>query len=253
MTKPYSWFENNVIYRVPSNFAGAGRRVYPGFLQYTGFVAMNPDVHATSHFDYFKNLIKGDDASTEAHRKFYNEYNAVLDMDANYYLETIDVVFQKFKLVNGTWDVKSVSGELERVTPGDIKTTRVMTVEGELDDISGSGQTEAALDMCTGVPAAHKKHFEAKGAGHYGIFSGRRWREMVYPAVKAFIQEAHKPAENKLNKPVAQLTQAQTAPKQTAATKAVAKPASKSVARKIAKPLAKAAVRRAPVKAARSK
>ena len=253
MTKPYSWFENNVIYRVPSNFAGAGRRVYPGFLQHTGFVAMNPDLHATSHFDYFKNLIKGDDASTEAHRKFYNEYNAVLDMDADYYLETIDVVFQKYKLVNGTWDVKSVSGELERVTPGDIKTTRVMTVEGELDDISGSGQTEAALDMCTGVPAAHKKHFEAKGAGHYGIFSGRRWRELVYPAVKAFIQEAHKTAGSRLDKPANQLIQAQTAPKQKAAAKAVAKPAGKPVAKKIAKPVAKTAVRRAPVKAARSK
>lgn len=253
MTKPYSWFENNVIYRVPSNFAGAGRRVYPGFLQHTGFVAMNPDLHATSHFDYFKNLIKGDGASTEAHRKFYNEYNAVLDMDADYYLETIDVVFQKFKLVNGTWDVKSVSGELERVTPGDIKTTRVMTVEGELDDISGSGQTEAALDMCTGVPAAHKKHFEAKGAGHYGIFSGRRWRELVYPAVKAFIQEAHKPADNGLNKSVAQSKRAQAAPKTIAATKAVAKPVSKPVAKKIAKPVAKTAVRRVPVKAVRSK
>ena len=253
MTKPFSWFENNVIYRVPSNFAGAGRRVYPGFLQHTGFVAMNPDLHATSHFDYFKNLIKGDDASTEAHRKFYNEYNAVLDMDADYYLETIDVVFQKFKLVNGTWDVKSVSGELERVTPGDIKTTRVMTVEGELDDISGSGQTEAALNMCTGVPAAHKKHFEAKGAGHYGIFSGRRWRELVYPAVKAFIQEAHKPAEVRLNKPVSQSKQLQAAPKRIAPTKAVAKPASKPMAKKITKPMAKTAVRRAPVKTARSK
>ena len=253
MTKPYSWFENNVIYRVPSNFAGAGRRVYPGFLQHTGFVAMNPDLHATSHFDYFKNLIKGDDASTEAHRKFYNEYNAVLDMDADYYLETIDVVFQKYKLVNGTWDVKSVSGELERVTPGDIKTTRVMTVEGELDDISGSGQTEAALDMCTGVPAAHKKHFEAKGAGHYGIFSGRRWRELVYPEVKAFILEAHKPAESRSNKPLAHSIQAPIAPKIIAYEKPVAKSVSKPVTKKIAKPMAKAAVKRAPVKAVRSK
>ena len=253
MTKPFSWFENNVIYRVPSNFAGAGRRVYPGFLQHTGFVAMNPDLHATSHFDYFKNLIKGDDASTEAHRKVYNEYNAVLDMDADYYLETIDVVFQKYKLVNGTWDVKSVSGELERVTPGDIKTTRVMTVEGELDDISGSGQTEAALDMCTGVPAAHKKHFEAKGAGHYGIFSGRRWRELVYPEVKAFILEAHKPAESRSNKPVAHSIQAPIAPKIIAYEKPVAKSVSKPVTKKIAKPMAKAAVKRAPVKAVRSK
>jgi poly(3-hydroxybutyrate) depolymerase len=192
-TKPYEWFENNVIYPVPANFAGKGRRVYPGFLQHTGFVAMNPDRHATSHYDYFKNLIKGDDASTEAHRKFYDEYNAVLDMDADYYLETIKTVFQDFKLVNGTWDVLSPEGVLERVKPGDIKTTAVMTVEGELDDISGSGQTRAALDMCSGVAAGQKTHLEAKGAGHYGIFSGRRWRDVVYPAVTTFILEHNKP------------------------------------------------------------
>jgi poly(3-hydroxybutyrate) depolymerase len=107
MNKSHSWFENNVIYRVPSNFPGAGRRVYPGFLQHTGFVAMNPSNHARSHYDYFKDLIKGDGASTEAHRKFYDEYNAVLDMDANYYLQTIKVVFQDFSLVNGTWDIRN--------------------------------------------------------------------------------------------------------------------------------------------------
>ncbi|MEO7952837.1 MAG: polyhydroxyalkanoate depolymerase, partial [Polaromonas sp.] len=106
-TKPYEWFENNVIYPVPGNFKGAGRRVYPGFLQHTGFVAMNPNRHASSHYDYFKDLIKGDGASTDAHRKFYDEYNAVLDMDADYYLETIKTVFQEFKLVNGTWDILS--------------------------------------------------------------------------------------------------------------------------------------------------
>ena len=178
-TKPYEWFENNVIYPVPASFPGKGRKVYPGFLQHTGFVAMNPDRHASSHYDYFKDLIKGDDASTEAHRKFYDEYNAVLDMDADYYLETIKTVFQEFKLVNGTWDVKSADGKQERVKPGDIHTPAVMTIEGELDDISGSGQTRAALEMCTGVPAEKKIHFEAEGAGHYGIFSGRRWRERV--------------------------------------------------------------------------
>ena len=249
MNKPYSWFENNVIYRVPSSFPGVGRRVYPGFLQHTGFVAMNPSNHATSHFDYFKDLLKGDEASAEVHRKFYDEYNAVLDMDAHYYLETIDVVFQQYKLVNGTWDVKSTSGKMERVKPGDIKTTRVMTVEGELDDISGSGQTEAALDMCTGVPAGHKKHFEAKGAGHYGIFSGRRWRELVYPAVKAFILEANK----SLNKPVVTPILAQAAFKKIASVKPVAKPAAKPVAKAVAKPAVKAAAKRAPVTSARSK
>ncbi len=194
MNKSYEWFENNVIFRVPSNFAGAGRRVYPGFLQHTGFVAMNPNRHATSHFDYFKDLIKGDDASTEAHRKFYDEYNAVLDMDADYYLETIKTVFQEFRLINGSWDVKSVDGQLERVRPQDITTTAHFTIEGELDDISGSGQTEAAHGLCYNVPKARQKHLEVKGAGHYGIFSGRRWRDMVYPAVKAFILDHNKSA-----------------------------------------------------------
>ncbi len=189
MNKSYEWFEHNVIYRVPTNFPGAGRRVYPGFLQHSGFVAMNPSNHAKSHYDYFKDLIKGDDASTEAHRKFYDEYNAVLDMDAAYYLETIRVVFQEFCLVNGTWDVRSVDGELERVRPQDITTTALFSVEGELDDISGSGQTEAVHSICSGVPVARQKHLEAKGAGHYGIFSGRRWREVVYPQVKSFIQQ----------------------------------------------------------------
>jgi poly(3-hydroxybutyrate) depolymerase len=187
MNKSYEWFENNVIYRVPTNFPGAGRRVYPGFLQHTGFVAMNPDRHLSSHYDYFKHLIAGDDASAEAHRQFYDEYNAVLDMDADYYLETIRTVFQEFALVNGTWDVISEEGDLERVRPEDIATTALLTVEGELDDISGAGQTEAAHSLCTGVPKARQKHYEAKGAGHYGIFSGRRWRDMVYPEVRDFI------------------------------------------------------------------
>jgi poly(3-hydroxybutyrate) depolymerase len=188
MNKSHTWFENNVIFRVPSNFPGAGRRVYPGFMQHAGFVAMNPDRHANSHYDYFKDLIKGDDASAEAHRKFYDEYNAVLDMDAHYYLETIRTVFQEFKLVHGTWQVLSAQGEPESVRPQDIRQTALMTVEGELDDISGSGQTAAAHDLCTGVAKSMKKHLEVPGAGHYGIFSGRRWRDMVYPQVKAFIQ-----------------------------------------------------------------
>ena len=191
MNKSYSWFENNVIYRVPSNFAGAGRRVYPGFLQHTGFVAMNPSNHAKSHYDYFQDLIKGDDASTEAHRKFYDEYNAVLDMDADYYLDTIRVVFQDFCLVNGTWDVANAEGKLERVRPQDITTTALFSVEGELDDISGSGQTESVHAICSGVPVSRQRHLEAKGAGHYGIFAGKRWREIVYPEVRKFISENH--------------------------------------------------------------
>jgi len=196
MNKPYSWFENNVIYTVPKNFPGAGRRVYPGFLQHTGFVAMNPDRHANSHYDYFKDLIKGDDASVEAHRKFYDEYNAVLDMDADYYLETIHTVFQDYSLVKGTWDVKGVDGQVARVRPADITSTALLTVEGELDDISGSGQTQAAHDLCSGIPAAKHQHLEAAGAGHYGIFAGRRWREVVYPAVKQFILKHQTVARN---------------------------------------------------------
>lgn len=249
-TKPYEWFENNVIYRVPSSFAGAGRRVYPGFLQHTGFVAMNPDRHASSHYDYFKNLIKGDDASTEAHRKFYDEYNAVLDMDAEYYLETIKTVFQEFKLVNGTWDVMSVDGKLERVKPGDIKTTAVMTVEGELDDISGTGQTRAALEMCSGVPEKQKKHLDAMGAGHYGIFSGRRWREVVYPAVKSFILEQNQslikaaiPAAA-APKAIAETAQAAVVPR--AAKKPAAKPAPVAQSKALAKAVS-ASVKKTPV------
>lgn len=194
MTKSISWFENNVIYRVPQTFAGAGRRVYPGFLQHSGFVAMNPDHHAKSHYEYFEDLVKGDGASAEAHRKFYDEYNAVLDMDANYYLETLRVVFQEFALVNGTWDVRGVDGEVERVRPQDITTTALFSIEGELDDISGSGQTEAVHSICSGVVGTEQRHFEVPGAGHYGIFSGRRWRDVVYPEVKDFIAQ-HQPAQ----------------------------------------------------------
>lgn len=197
------WFENNVIYRVPTNFPGAGRRVYPGFLQHAGFIAMNPDRHANSHYDYFQDLIKGDNDSIEAHRKFYDEYNAVLDMDANYYLETINTVFQEFKLVNGTWEVRNEKGVKELVRPQDICDTGLLTVEGELDDISGCGQTRAAHDLCTGIVDSEQRHYEVKGAGHYGIFSGRRWREKVYPVVKAFIEEHNAGLKKAQSAPVA--------------------------------------------------
>lgn len=199
MNKSYHWFESNVIYRVPQSFAGAGREVYPGFLQYTGFVAMNPDRHLSSHYDYFEHLVTGDDASADAHRKFYDEYNAVLDMDAAYYLETIRTVFQDFRLVHGTWDVRSTHGEVERVRPEDIRTTAHLTIEGELDDISGSGQTAAAHDLCMNIPKDRQKHIEVKGAGHYGIFSGRRWRDVVYPQVRDFIKRFNEPATGARN------------------------------------------------------
>ena len=163
MNKSFEWFENNVIYRVPKNLPGAGRQVYPGFLQHTGFVAMNPDRHATRHYDYFQDLIKGDDDSAEAHRKFYDEYNAVLDMEAEYYLDTIRIVFQEFALVNGTWEVQNPEGELELVRPQDIKTTALLTVEGELDDISGSGQTRAAHGLCTGIAASAAAALRGQG------------------------------------------------------------------------------------------
>ncbi len=189
-TKSHQWFENNVIYRVPLNFPGAGRRVYPGFMQHSGFVAMNPDRHVSSHYDYFLDLVRGDEESAESHRAFYDEYNAVLDMPSEYYLDTIKTVFQDFSLVKGTWVVKG-----EPVRPADIRDTALLTIEGELDDISGPGQTQAAHALCTGIEATRKFHYEAVGAGHYGIFSGRRWREKVYPRVREFIA-SHETAES---------------------------------------------------------
>ena len=241
MNKSLSWFENNVIYRVPENFPGAGRRVYPGFLQHTGFVAMNPDRHLSSHYDYFLDLVKGDNSSAESHRQFYDEYNAVLDMDADYYLETIKTVFQEFKLVHGTWDVRGEDGQIERVRPQDIKAAALLTVEGELDDISGSGQTRAAQDLCSSIPKAHRQHLEVEGAGHYGIFSGRRWRDVVYPQVKAFIaahalpqtvrgKTSAKPALKAASK-VGVKAAAKTTRKATVKTKPVAKTTAKASAK----------------------
>jgi len=171
-----------VIHRVPPNYPGATRAVYPGFLQHTGFVAMNPDRHLSSHYDYFLDLVRGDDEKSEFHRDFYDEYNAVLDMPAEYYLDTIKTVFQDFALVNGTWKVKG-----QPVRPQDITTTALLTIEGELDDISGAGQTRAAHGLCTGIPTDRQFHYDAIGAGHYGIFSGRRWRDNVYPKIRDFI------------------------------------------------------------------
>ena len=179
--KPMSWFENNVIHTVPQPYPGKGRHVYPGFLQHAGFIAMNPSNHFMSHWDFYSNLIKGDMLDADSHRKFYDEYNAVLDMPAEYYLDTIRTVFQDFLLPRGTW---KVNGELVR--PAAIRGTALMTIEGELDDISGLGQTAAAHDLCTGIPKTKQRHVTVEGAGHYGIFSGRRWREKVYPQVREF-------------------------------------------------------------------
>ncbi|MFC5458335.1 polyhydroxyalkanoate depolymerase [Massilia niabensis] len=182
--KPFSWFENTVIYSVPGNYPGFGRKVYPGFLQHAGFIAMNPGRHAQSHREFYQHLVRGDDDSAESHRQFYDEYNAVLDMPAEYYLDTIKTVFQEFRLPAGTWDV---GGQLVR--PQDIKTVALFTIEGELDDISGAGQTQAAHDLCSSIPEHMKRDFVAPKAGHYGIFSGRRWRETICPKIGEFIRE----------------------------------------------------------------
>jgi poly(3-hydroxybutyrate) depolymerase len=182
--KPFSWFENTVIYAVPGNYPGYGRKVYPGFLQHAGFIAMNPGRHAQSHREFYQHLVLGDDEPAENHRQFYNEYNAVLDMPAEYYLDTIKTVFQDFALPKGTWEV---GGQLVR--PQDITTVALFTVEGELDDISGAGQTQAAHELCSNIPADMQQDFVAPGSGHYGIFSGRRWRETICPKIGEFIKK----------------------------------------------------------------
>ncbi|WP_149194042.1 polyhydroxyalkanoate depolymerase [Luteimonas suaedae] len=188
--KPLWWFEQNVVHPVPPNYPGSGRRVYPGFLQHTGFMAMNPERHFMSHWDFYRDLVKGDLDDAESHRRFYDEYNAVLDMPADYYLDTVRIVFQEFLLPRGLWDVAG-----ERVRPEAIGDTALLTIEGELDDISGQGQTRAAHKLCTGIPESERQHITVKGAGHYGIFSGRRWRTQVYPQVRDFIaSHAQQPA-----------------------------------------------------------
>ncbi|KZC35843.1 MULTISPECIES: polyhydroxyalkanoate depolymerase [Rhodanobacter] len=183
-TQPLSWFKGNVIHTVPPNYPGHGREVYPGFLQHAGFIAMNPGRHLNSHWDFYQDLVRGDLDDAESHRKFYDEYNAVLDMPAEFYLDTIEKVFQQFLLPRGRWDVAG-----ERVNPAAITRSALLTIEGELDDISGLGQTEAAHDLCSSIPATRRAHKVIEGAGHYGIFSGRRWRETVYPQVRDFIRK----------------------------------------------------------------
>jgi poly(3-hydroxybutyrate) depolymerase len=178
------WFESNMIHRVPSNYPGHGRAVYPGFLQLTAFVLMNPNRHLESYRNYWLDQVRGAEGAdrARAHERFYDEYNAVLDMDAAYYLDTVRTVFQEFALATGTWEI---GGDLVR--PDAITTTSLFTIEGELDDISGLGQTEAAHGLCAGIAASHKRHLVAEKCGHYGLFSGHRWREAIYPALRSFI------------------------------------------------------------------
>jgi poly(3-hydroxybutyrate) depolymerase len=181
--KPMSWFERCLIENVPVKYPGFMRRVYPGFLQHLGFVAMNPRRHMLAHWDFYHQLIEGDGESAEGHRAFYDEYNAVLDMPAEYYLDTIRTVFKEHRLARGTWRVR---GDLVR--PQAIHRTALLTIEGELDDISGNGQTEAAHGLCTGIPARKREHLLVPRVGHYGIFSGRRWRESISPRIRDFIR-----------------------------------------------------------------
>jgi poly(3-hydroxybutyrate) depolymerase len=182
--KPYSWFEQNVIQRVPDKYPGFMRRVYPGFLQHLGFVAMNPDRHLNAHWDFFNHLLNGDGDSADRHRDFYDEYNAVLDLPAEYYLDTVKAVFQDFALPKGRMFIRD-----RLVRPQAIRDTALLTIEGELDDISGNGQTEAAHLLCLSIPRERREHYLAPGAGHYGIFAGRRWRDTIYPKVRDFIRK----------------------------------------------------------------
>lgn len=182
--KSIDWFRHNVITRVPVNYAGAWRAVYPGFLQLTGFMSLNMDKHIESHVELFNHLVEGDGESAEAHKTFYNEYLSVMDIPAEFYLQTVETVFQKFSLPQG----KMVSRG-RKINPAAMKKTALMCIEGEKDDISGVGQTKAALDLCTNLPKAKKHYHMQKGVGHYGQFNGRRFREFIVPAVCDFIQK----------------------------------------------------------------
>jgi poly(3-hydroxybutyrate) depolymerase len=177
------WFDRTVITTVPARYPGAFRRVYPGFLQLAGFLSMNLDRHVSAHWSMFQNLVKGDGESAAATRAFYKEYTSVMDLPADYYLQTIKRVFHDHDLPLGRFQIR---GEL--VEPAAINQTALMTVEGERDDICAPGQTAAAQDLCTGIPPAKKmQHLQPK-VGHYGVFHGRRWQTETYPKIKAFIR-----------------------------------------------------------------
>jgi poly(3-hydroxybutyrate) depolymerase len=176
------WFRDNCIFNVPFPHEGAGRDVYPGFLQLSGFMAMNLDRHVNAHLDMFKHLVKGDGDSAEKHREFYDEYMAVMDLCAEYYLQTIDTVFVRCLLPKGEMTHRGAPVDLTQ-----IRRAGLMTVEGENDDISGVGQTYAAQELCTRIPAERKTHHLQKGVGHYGVFNGSRYRAEIAPRIKDFI------------------------------------------------------------------
>ena len=180
--RPHSWFEQNVIATVPFLYPGAGRKVYPGFLQLAGFMAMNLGDHLASHWGMFKHLVEGDDEGADATKAFYEEYRSVCDMTSEFYLQTIDVVFQEHALPRGKMKHRG-----RKVDPAAITDIAILAIEGERDDISGIGQTKAALKISTKLPDDMKKYFLAEKVGHYGIFNGRRWRELIAPVVDDWI------------------------------------------------------------------
>jgi poly(3-hydroxybutyrate) depolymerase len=187
MQRPIEWFRHTVIATVPLQYPGAGRRVYPGFLQLSGFMSMNLGNHMMSHYHMFKHLVAGADEDADATKAFYDEYRAVCDLNAAYYLQTIEVVFQKHALPNGTYMHR---GKL--VDLGAITDTAILAVEGERDDISGIGQTKAALKLTTGLSEAKKQYHLAPEVGHYGIFNGSKWRTKIAPLLEAWIAKHDK-------------------------------------------------------------
>ncbi len=184
MQRPHEWFQHNVIATVPVQYPGAGRKVYPGFLQLAGFMSMNLGNHLMSHYAMFKHLVKGDGESAEATKEFYDEYRAVCDMAAEFYLQTVDVVFQTHALPKGEFVHRGAV-----IDPGAITDIGLLAVEGERDDISGIGQTKAALKISKNLPASHKKYYLAKGVGHYGIFNGSKWRNKIAPVLEDWIRK----------------------------------------------------------------
>ncbi len=181
--KPIGWFERNMIATVPARYAGAGRRVYPGFMQLTAFMAMNLGRHVKAHLGQYDNIVAGREAEAAAHRRFYDEYFAVMDLPARFYLETVDKVFQSHAMPLGVLEWRG-----RRVDPSAITRTALLTVEGDMDDICAVGQTMAALDLCSGLRPVMKRHHLQTGVGHYGVFSGRRWANEIYPRVRELIR-----------------------------------------------------------------
>jgi poly(3-hydroxybutyrate) depolymerase len=186
-SRPLSWFENTVVTEVPFYYAGAYRSVYPGFLQLSGFMSMNLDRHVGSHIQFYNHLIDGDGESAEFHRKFYDEYMAVMDITAEFYLQTVETVFQRHLLPKGKMKWRDPETEiLHDVDLTKIKKTAILTIEGENDDISAYGQTSATHALCENLKPTLKYHHFAENVGHYGIFNGRRWREQIMPRIRAF-------------------------------------------------------------------